>query len=86
MDKTPTPRTDAKDANLRGTFYAHAFGPTYDHMRGHACDLEIECAEFRLDAMRYRALRETQMQLGPDAWMRTGDDLDEAIDALIAKG
>ena len=30
---------------------------------------------------RYRWLREHHLQLGPDNWIRTGDDLDEAIDA-----
>ena len=24
------------------------------------------------------------LQVGPDAWIRTGDDLDDAIDALIS--
>jgi len=37
------------------------------------------------DAARYRWLREHHLQVGPDAWIRTGDDLDEAIDAEMKK-
>lgn len=35
----------------------------------------------RADARRYRWLKANHLQLGPDCWIRTGDDLDEAIDA-----
>lgn len=35
------------------------------------------------DAMRYRWLKENHLQLGPDCWIRTGDDLDDATDAGI---
>ena len=35
------------------------------------------------DAQRYRWLKENHLQLGPDCWIRTGDDLDEAIDAEL---
>ena len=35
------------------------------------------------DAARYRWLKTHHLQLGPDCWIRTGDDLDEAIDAEI---
>jgi len=33
------------------------------------------------DAARYRWLKANHLQLGPDCWIRTGDDLDDAIDA-----
>jgi len=36
------------------------------------------------DAARYRYLKQHHLQLGPDCWIRTGDDLDEAIDAAIS--
>ena len=32
------------------------------------------------DAARYRWLKENHLQTGPDSWIRTGDDLEEAID------
>ncbi len=35
------------------------------------------------DAERYRWLKEHHLQVGPDAWIRTGDDLDDAIDAEL---
>ena len=35
----------------------------------------------RLNAARYVWLRENHLQTGSDSWIRTGDDLDEAIDA-----
>jgi hypothetical protein len=37
--------------------------------------------EIVADARRYRWLKEHHLQLGPDCWIRTGEDLDEAIDA-----
>lgn len=37
------------------------------------------------DARRYRWLKENHLQLGPDCWIRTGDDLDEAIDAAFVE-
>lgn len=33
------------------------------------------------DAERYRWLKANHLQTGPDSWIRTGDDLEEAIDA-----
>jgi hypothetical protein len=35
----------------------------------------------RKDAARYRWLKANHLQTGPDSWIRTGDDLEEAIDA-----
>jgi hypothetical protein len=32
------------------------------------------------DAARYRWLKRNHLQTGPDSWIRTGDDLEEAID------
>ena len=32
------------------------------------------------DAARYRWLKANHLQTGPDSWIRTGDDLEEAID------
>ena len=40
------------------------------------------CAD-RADARRYRWLKEHHLQLGPDCWIRTGEDLDGAIDAEL---
>lgn len=37
------------------------------------------------DAARYRWLKANHLQLGPDCWIRTGDDLDEAIDAEMRR-
>ena len=36
------------------------------------------------DAKRYRWLKENHLQTGTDSWIRTGDDLEEAIDAAMA--
>ena len=36
------------------------------------------------DAARYRWLKKNHLQIGPDCWIRTGDDLDDAIDAEMA--
>ena len=37
------------------------------------------------DAERYRWLRDTHhLRIGPDAWIRTGEDLDDAVDEGIA--
>ena len=36
------------------------------------------------DAARYRWLKENHLQTGTDSWIRTGDDLEEAIDAAMA--
>jgi hypothetical protein len=33
------------------------------------------------DAERYLWLKANHLQTGPDSWIRTGDDLEEAIDA-----
>jgi hypothetical protein len=35
------------------------------------------------DAKRYRWLKATHFQTGVDSWIRTGDDLEEAIDAAM---
>ena len=40
----------------------------------------LEAAE--LDARRYRKVRAIHLQTAPDAWIRTGDDLDDAADAI----
>jgi len=36
--------------------------------------------EVCVDAARYRWLKENHLQTGTDSWIRTGDDLEEAID------
>ena len=45
-----------------------------------ALQSQMEAAE--RDAMRYRKVRATHLQTAPDAWIRTGDDLDDAADAI----
>jgi hypothetical protein len=37
--------------------------------------------QMKEDAERYRWLKANHLQTGPDSWIRTGDDLEEAIDA-----
>ena len=37
------------------------------------------------DAARYRWLKANHLQTGADSWYRTGDDLEEALDAEISK-
>ena len=37
----------------------------------------------REDADRYRWLKEHHLQTGTDTWIRTGDDLEDAIDAAL---
>ncbi len=46
--------------------------------------LRASLAEAEKDAGRYRWLKGNHLQTGPDTWIRTGDDLEEAIDAAIA--
>ena len=38
-------------------------------------------AEYKEDAERYRWLKAHHLQTGTDSWIRTGDDLEDAIDA-----
>lgn len=38
------------------------------------------------DARRYQWLKANHLQTGEDSWIRTGDDLEEAIDAALKKG
>lgn len=47
--------------------------------------VEAEALSLKEDALRYRWLKEHHLQVGPDAWIRTGDDLDEAIDAAMSE-
>ena len=35
------------------------------------------------DALRYRWLKANHLQTGTDSWIRTGDDLEEAIDEAM---
>jgi len=42
------------------------------------------CAANSQNAARYEWLKANHLQLGPDCWIRTGEDLDEAIDAELA--
>lgn len=39
--------------------------------------------ELQKDAMRYRWLKANHLQTGTDSWIRTGDDLEEAIDEAM---
>lgn len=41
---------------------------------------EANIAELEPDAERYRWLKRHHLQTGQDSWIRTGDDLEEAID------
>ena len=52
-----TPRTDQVDVDLRGTYYPHAFGPTYVAMIENSRDLERAT----------NALRETVLKLEGEA-------------------
>lgn len=40
-----------------------------------------EAQRCQQDAERYRWLKANHLQTGTDSWIRTGDDLEEAIDA-----
>ena len=42
---------------------------------------ERRAEELREDAERYRWLKANHLQTGTDSWIRTGEDLEEAIDA-----
>ena len=57
---------------------------------GEALERRAEAAEARArekdkDAERYRWLKANHLQTGQDSWIRTGDDLEEAIDAALAE-
>jgi len=43
-----------------------------------------EALEDKQDAARYRYLKAHHLRIAPDAWIRTGDDLDEATDEGIS--
>jgi sulfate adenylyltransferase subunit 1 (EFTu-like GTPase family) len=45
--------------------------------------VESAALAMKQDALRYRWLKEHHLQVGPDAWIRTGEDLDDAIDAAM---
>ena len=47
--------------------------------------LSAEVAELRRDAERYRWLKDNHLQTGADSWIRTGEDLEEAIDAALGE-
>lgn len=53
----------------------------------HACGQEMHGTDYitqiREDAERYRWLKANHLQTGRDSWIRTGDDLEEAIDAAM---
>lgn len=55
-----------------------------------ACQLAVaerQLADARGKALRYEWLRANHLQTGPDSWIRTGDDLDDATDeALVGRG
>jgi hypothetical protein len=56
-------------------------------VRNYSLDLAAMTAErdaLKKDAERYRWLKANHLQLGPDCWIRTGDDLDDATDAALA--
>lgn len=40
-------------------------------------------AELEIDANRYQWLKRNHLQTSPDSWIRTGDDLEDAIDGEI---
>lgn len=43
--------------------------------------LSAELAACQLDAERYRWLKAHHLQTGNDSWIRTGEDLEQAVDA-----
>lgn len=56
-----------------------------DALRSELAALTRKLAEREADAERYRWLKANHLQTGPDSWIRTGDDLEEAIDAELRK-
>lgn len=42
-------------------------------------------AEAERDAARYRWIKANHLQTGADSWIRTGDDLEEAVDAAMER-
>lgn len=48
-------------------------------------EVAAEVAELRRDAERYRWLKANHLQTGADSWIRTGEDLEEAIDAALGE-
>ena len=62
----------SKDIEREG-FYEKMWKDFVSFQRG---DAGLICK----DAARFRWLKENHLQTGPDSWIRTGDDLEEAID------
>lgn len=57
-----------------------------DEYHAQVRELRAENERLRQDAERYRWLRDHHLQTGQDSWIRTGADLEEAIDAAIEFG
>ena len=84
-----TPRTDANTFSTYDGFSTKA--PVIRVVRREVCAeiegelsaLKAQLAECEKDAQRYRWLKVNHFQTGADSWIRTGDDLEEAIDAAM---
>lgn len=55
-------------------------------LRERAEKAEQAAEEMRANDERWRYLKTHHLQTGPDSWIRTGDDLEEAVDAAIKAG
>lgn len=63
---------ESQQVNRQTEPRAHLPPPGYRPLPMPSCDAE--------DAARYRWLKANHLQTGKDSWIRTGDDLEEAID------
>lgn len=45
------------------------------------CICKVVTADDAMDAARWRWLKANHLQTGSDSWIRTGEDLEEAVDA-----
>lgn len=75
-----------RDTKNGGEFYIvkDAEGAWIGDIRAeHAPEIVASMNGVIKDAERYRWLKANHLQTGPDSWIRTGEDLEEAIDEAM---
>ena len=79
---------DAMDAVDRLRFFCSLAmnGQDWIDVEPYFDGVTAELEALRADAERYRWLKANHLQTGADSWIRTGEDLEEAIDAARAGG
>jgi len=90
MSDTPFPDCKYSACDLPGQCRAegkchHPVCKSCTQLRADLAAANAKVQEVSADAERYQWLKANHLQTGADSWIRTGDDLEEAIDAARAK-